>query len=152
MRPDRVLIDKVSPEIYRRYAEAAAEVRKAVDAVGLSRALMELVNMRCSQINGCARCLSVHRELSEKAGVTEQQLAVLPAWRESDLFDDQTRAALEIAELVTELPAHEVANRAYDRATDILDAEQISVVVWAAITINAFNRVSILSGHQVLPR
>ena len=57
----------------------------------------------------------------------------MAGWRDApDLYDDVEQAALEIAELVTELPAHDAADLAYDRATDILDTDQTAVLIWAA--------------------
>ncbi|MGV7591856.1 carboxymuconolactone decarboxylase family protein, partial [Mycobacterium kansasii] len=85
-----------------------------------------------------------HARAGRAAGLSDQQLDVLAAWREAPaLFDDVQRAALEIAELVTQLPPHHAADVAYDRATDVLDEAQTSVLIWAAVTINAFNRVSV---------
>lgn len=153
MAAERVRIDKTTPAVYKALVGVSGEVLKAAEAAGLPRSVMELVNLRASQLNGCAFCLSLHHESAVAAGITEQQIAVLPAWREAPaLYDDVTRAALEIAELVTELPEHHAADAAYDRATDILDTEQTSVIIWGAVTINAFNRVSVLSRYGIHPR
>jgi len=153
MPTPRVSIDKQTPAAYKALVKVSTKVAAAAEAAGISRATMELVNMHCSQLNGCAFCLSVHREDAIAAGVTEQQLAVLPAWRDApNLYDDETRAALELAEMVTNLPDHDTADCAYERAADVLDAEQISAVIWGATSINAFNRVSILSRYNVHPR
>lgn len=146
-------IDKASPAIYKKMVAVSAEVAAAAEAAGIGRDVVELVNLRCSQINGCAYCLNLHAQLGREAGLTGQQLDVLTAWREAPaLFDDVQRAALEIAELVTELPPHHAANVAYDRATDVLDEAQTSVLIWAAVTINAFNRISVISGYEVRHR
>lgn len=153
MPTPRVKLDKQDPAVYKQLVAVSLAVAETAAAAGLERRVIELVNLRCSQINGCAFCLSLHHRDALTAGATEQQTAVLPAWRESpDLYDDQTQAALELAEAVTRLPAHQDMNCAYERAADILDAAQISAVTWAAITINAFNRVSIMSAHNVRPR
>ena len=153
MPTPRVSIDKQTPAAYKAMVKVAGKIAAAAEAAGLSRAVMELVNMHCSQINGCAFCLTVHREDAIAAGLTAQQLAVLPAWRDApNLYTDEMRAALELAEIVTTLPDHHTADCAYERAADILDADQISVVIWGATSINAFNRVSILSRYNVHPR
>ncbi|WP_132994210.1 carboxymuconolactone decarboxylase family protein [Gordonia zhaorongruii] len=153
MPSQRVKIDKQHPAIYKALVAVSIEVKNAAAEAGLSRQVIELVNMRCSQINGCAFCLSLHHDDAVKAGVTEQQLAVLPAWREAPfIYDDQMRAALDLTEAVTELPGHEDMQCAYERAADILDADQLSTVIWAANAMNAFNRVSIMSVHNVRPR
>lgn len=38
---------------------------------------------------------------------------------------------------------------AYADALEVLTEDQISAVIWVAVTMNAFNRVSILSKHPV---
>lgn len=74
---------------------------------------------------------------------------MLAAWRDTELFTARERASLALAEATTH-PADALAQeRAYAEAREVLDDDQISAVVWAAITINAFNRVSILSKHPV---
>jgi alkylhydroperoxidase family enzyme len=84
-----------------------------------------------------------------KAGESVQRLAVLPAWRETVLFTDKERAALALAESITELPGH--ASQAHEEAyaRQHLTEEEFSVISWLAITMNAFNRVSITSHHPV---
>lgn len=153
MPTPRVSIDKQTPSVYKALIKVSTKVAAAAEAAGLPRSVIELVNMHCSQLNGCAFCLTVHREDADAAGLTPQQLAVLPAWRDApNLYTDEMRAALELAEMVTNLPDHDAADCAYERAADVLDADQISAVIWAATSINAFNRVSILSRYNVHPR
>ncbi|GAA4673189.1 carboxymuconolactone decarboxylase family protein [Gordonia humi] len=153
MPTPRVKLDKQNPDVYARLVAVSTAVKAAADTAGLPRIVIELVNVRCSQINGCAFCLSLHHADAIGAGATEQQIVVLPAWREArNLYDDQICAALELAEAVTELPGHHDMDCAYERAADILDAAQIGAVEWAALTINAFNRLSIMSEYHVRPR
>ncbi|MFE0380613.1 carboxymuconolactone decarboxylase family protein [Streptomyces inhibens] len=120
----------------------------AVEA-GLDRSLVELINLRVSQVNGCAYCLNVHTRAALRAGETTQRLGVLAAWRDTELFTERERAALALAEATTE-PANAVAQEsAYEAARQALNDDEISAVIWVAITINAFNRVSVLSKHRV---
>ncbi|MGW3728678.1 carboxymuconolactone decarboxylase family protein, partial [Streptomyces sp. NPDC000851] len=71
------------------------------------------------------------------------------AWRDTELFTPAERAALALAEAVTS-PADATAQEsAYASARETLTEDQISAVIWVAITINAFNRVSIMSKHPV---
>ncbi|MEU0541756.1 carboxymuconolactone decarboxylase family protein [Nocardia sp. NPDC005978] len=150
---DRVWLDKQTPEVFHALNSVAVAVRNAAAAVELGRAVMELVNMRVSQLNGCAYCLDVHSRAALEAGVTPQQLSVLAAWRRSPhLYTEQERAALAISETVTSLPAEEVLDDEYAAARQHLSDDQMSVLIWAATTIGAFNRVSILSKHPVRVR
>nr|WP_280442578.1 GNAT family N-acetyltransferase [Nocardia brasiliensis] len=146
---DRVWIDKQTPGVYRTLVKVAGEVRAAAAAVGLDRKLVELINMRASQLNGCAVCLDVHQRAALAAGNTAQELAVLPAWDRTDLYSPLERAVLRLAEVTTTLPDEDTVDRAYAAAREVLTDDQLSVVVWTATTIGAFNRVSILSKHPV---
>ncbi|MEU7074013.1 carboxymuconolactone decarboxylase family protein [Streptomyces narbonensis] len=145
----RVYLDKQSPTAYRALLATADAVRATVAEAGLDRVLVELVNLRVSQINGCASCLDVHTRAALRAGETTRRLGVLPAWRDTELFTPRERAALALAEATSD-PADSLAQeRAYGAARVVLNDDEISAVIWVAITINAFNRVSILSRHPV---
>ncbi len=110
---------------------------------------MELVNLRVSQLNGCAYCLDVHTRTALREGETTRRLGVLAAWRDTELFTPRERAALALAEATTH-PADAAAQEAaYAAARELFSDAEISAVIWVAITINAFNRVSILSKHPV---
>jgi alkylhydroperoxidase family enzyme len=87
-----------------------------------------------------------------KNGETPQRLAVLPAWRDVDLFSPTERAALALAEAITVLPDHHTRERERARAREQLTDDQFSAISWLAITMNAFNRISIISGHPVRQR
>ncbi|MFZ2527411.1 MAG: carboxymuconolactone decarboxylase family protein [Rhodococcus sp. (in: high G+C Gram-positive bacteria)] len=147
--PARVPIDKQTRAVYRAQVAVAVAVRDAVAEAGLDRTLVELVNLRVSQINGCAYCLDVHTRDALAGGEKPQRIAVLRAWRDTELFDDAERAALELAEAVTTLPSWYEQDRAYVEARLHLTDDQFSAVVWVVIAMNAFNRVSIVSRHRV---
>jgi AhpD family alkylhydroperoxidase len=149
---DRLFIDKQSPEVYRSMSAVAGKVAATAEAAGLDRILVELVNIRVSQLNGCGFCLDLHVRLAVQNGETPQRLAVLPAWRDVDLFSPTEQAALALAEAITTLPDHHHRERERVRAREELTDDQFSAVSWLAITMNAFNRVSIISGHPVRPR
>ncbi|WP_308816444.1 carboxymuconolactone decarboxylase family protein [Pseudonocardia alni] len=148
----RVWIDKQTPEVFRAMTDVVAVVRERAAAAGVGRDLLELVNLRVSQINGCETCLDTHWRSGLAAGLTPQRMALLPAWRDSALYDDRERAALGLAEAVTRTAGTHLDDDAYAAVRGDLTDDEVSVLVWAAITINAFNRVSILSAHPVPER
>ncbi|MEV5758069.1 carboxymuconolactone decarboxylase family protein [Streptomyces tendae] len=145
----RVFIDKQSPEAYTALRATAEAVRGVAAAAGLDRTLVELVNIRVSQLNACAYCLNVHTRAALRGGETTQRLGVLPAWRDTELFSPAERAALALAEATTHPADASAQNAAYTQARGVLSEDQISAVIWVAISINAFNRVSVLSKHPV---
>ncbi|MFF7143993.1 carboxymuconolactone decarboxylase family protein [Streptomyces sp. SID2888] len=147
----RIFIDKQSPEAYRALVQTSEAVRAVAAGAGLDRTVVELVNLRVSQLNGCAYCLDVHTRAALRAGETTRRLGVLAAWRDTQLFTPAERAALALAEAVTDPADAGAQESAYDAARPTLTDDQISAVIWVAITINAFNRVSIMSKHPVRP-
>ncbi|MFE2601782.1 carboxymuconolactone decarboxylase family protein [Streptomyces mirabilis] len=145
----RIFIDKQSPKAYHALVQTSEAVRATAADAGLDRAVVELINLRVSQINGCAYCLNVHTPAALRAGETAQRLGVLAAWRDTELFTPAERAALALAEATTEPTDAAAQETAWTGARDVLTDDQISAVIWVAITINAFNRVSIMSKHPV---
>ncbi|MFJ8025326.1 carboxymuconolactone decarboxylase family protein [Streptomyces sp. NPDC096311] len=145
----RIFIDKQSPKAYHTLVETSGAVRATAADAGLDRTVVELINLRVSQINGCAYCLNVHTRAALRAGETAQRLGVLAAWRDTELFTSAERAALALAEATTEPTDADAQETAWAGARDVLTDDQISAVIWVAITINAFNRVSIMSKHPV---
>ncbi|WP_329329706.1 carboxymuconolactone decarboxylase family protein [Streptomyces mirabilis] len=144
----RIFIDKQSPKAYHALVQTSEAVRATAADAGLDRTVVELINLRVSQINGCAYCLNVHTRAALRAGETAQRLGVLAAWRDTELFTPAERAALALAEATTE-PTDAAQETAWAGARDVLTDDQISAVIWVAIAINAFNRVSIMSKHPV---
>lgn len=152
MNAERPYIDKEHPEVYKALAKVAVASRAASNGAGLGDDTIELINVRVSQINGCSTCLSIHLPRARKAGVKESALDVLPAWREVGLFTDQQKAALGLAESLTVLDPTVDRDAINARAAAHLTTAQISAVEWTTTLINAFNRVSIASGHPVRER
>lgn len=151
MDTEHLHIDKRSPDAYKSLVGVSTAVMATAKEAGLSRELVELVNVRVSQLNGCPSCLEVHHRKAVAVGVTAKQLATLSVWRDTELFDEREQAALRLAEITTTLPDHDTADREYARARGVLTDDELSAVIWVATAINAFNRVSILSRHPVRP-
>ena len=59
--------------------------------------LAELVEIRASQINGCANCINMHTTYARERGETEQRIYLLSAWREAPCYTDRERAALGLS-------------------------------------------------------
>ncbi|MFI1766674.1 carboxymuconolactone decarboxylase family protein [Streptomyces sp. NPDC020800] len=148
----RIFVDKQSPAAYQALVHTSEAVHAVAAEAGFDRVVVELINLRVSQLNGCAFCLDVHTKAALRAGETTQRLGVLAAWRDTELFTPEERAALALAEATTHPADAGAQQAAYDTAHEVLTDDQVSAVIWVAITINAFNRVSIMSKHPVRPR
>ena len=146
-----IFLDKHHPAAWRALNGLGLKAKEAVLEAGLDEKLIELLNVRISQINGCAYCLDMHVADAVKGGESTQRLAVLPAWRDTAVFADHERAALALAESITVLPDARTRELEDAYAREHLTDEQYSAVSWLAIAMNAFNRVSITSQHPVRP-
>lgn len=147
--PRRIFVDKQSPDAFQALVQTAAAVRATAAEAGLDRATVELINLRVSQLNGCAHCLDLHTKAAVRTGESVQRLGVLAGRRDTDLFSPVERAALAPAEATTDPTNAGAQASADEEARHVLSDGQISAAIWVAITINAFNRVSILSKHPV---
>ena len=145
-------LDKAVPEIFAELSDVSKQILAAAGDAGISESLLELVNLRVSQINGCAYCLDVHHAKALRLGEDPRRLAVLQTWQETALFDDTESAALELAEVITRLPAPAAREEVEDAARRVLGDAAYAVIAWAAVMMNSFNRLSIVSHHPVRPR
>lgn len=144
-----VFLDKEHPAAWRALNGLGLKAKEAAAEAGLDGTLIELLNVRISQINGCAYCLDMHVGDAVKNGESAQRLAVLSAWRDTTLFSEKERAALTLAEAITSISDARARDHDGAQARRHLSAEEFSAVSWLAITMNAFNRVSIVSQHPV---
>lgn len=142
-------LDRTHRDVYRQLVRSAVASREASTDAGLDAALRELVNVRVSQINGCVACLSTHVPAARKAGVSQQRLDLLAAWRDLDAFTGHEKAALRLAETLTRLDDVAERKAAASAAAEHFSQEQLSALQWTIVLINSFNRVSIASEHQV---
>lgn len=148
--PLQFYLDKSSPEAWKAVTRLSKTVRDDARAAGLSDQLVELVSLRVSQLNGCAYCLNVHTRNAVKAGLGPQRLGALSAWWEAEnLYTEQERAALQLAEQVTRINDIDSVMAAQLLASNALDDAQYAAVQWVAMLMNLTNRVSILSHHPV---
>ncbi len=67
----------------------------------VSPVVRSLVTVRVSQINHCRFCVDINSMTLAKCADSMDKVKALNDWRESDVFTDQERAALDYAETVT---------------------------------------------------
>lgn len=149
MRP---YLDKSAPDVWKAAAAYSSAVAEEAERSGLPMQEAELIKVRASQLNACAFCLDLHSREARTAGVTQQKLDLLPAWRETALYTEREKAVLAIAEAATRMPLSEESKADLAGAQSVLGDAAFAAAEWVALTINTFNRVSILSEHPVRPR
>jgi AhpD family alkylhydroperoxidase len=131
---------KASPDGYKAFGAVYATLQKT----SLSKALVDLVHLRVSQLNGCAFCIDMHSRDLLKAGLSNNKLLLLPVWRDAgNLFDARERAALAWAETVTRVADTGIPDHEYDAATAEFSDKELADLTYAIGLMNAFNRLGI---------
>src|SRR4029077_4968710 len=137
----RINYQQHSPELVKKLLEFGRLAAKG----SLGEALTDLVHIRASQLNGCAFCLEMHVKEAKLHGERELRLYHIPIWRESPLFSDKERAALEWTEAVTKLSDHGIPDDLYGRVREHLSEKEMSDLTFSIGLINFWNRLNISS-------
>ncbi len=138
----RIRYAKIEPGAY----DAMRHLQAYVDNSGLNRKLVELVKIRCSQINGCAFCLDMHTQDAIALGEEPSRIFTLPAWRDSPFFTDTEKAALELSEAVTRISDMGVPDSLFEKTMNYFTAAEFVRLLMCINTINSWNRLSISCG------
>jgi len=138
-----------SPESMR----ALIGLELAVLRAGLDPALLQLVKLRASQINGCAFCVYMHVQDAKAHGETDMRLFLLPTWRESPLFTDRERAALAWTESLTHIAKTGAPDADYELVKSQFTDVEISILSVMIGQINTWNRLQVAARavHAVQP-
>jgi AhpD family alkylhydroperoxidase len=142
----RLQLADVAPRQYGALLKVSA-------ANTLDPALGDLMDIRASQINGCAFCLDMHWKDAKALGETDERLYMVAAWREATCYDARERAALALTEAVTLIADGGVPDDVWEQAEDEFDPEELGQVIFAIVQINAWNRLNVTvqteAGHYV---
>jgi AhpD family alkylhydroperoxidase len=129
----------VAPEIIRPLLQAGEAVRRS----GLEEKLIALVDLRASQLNGCALCLVLHTLEAEALGEETKRLASIGGWRDAHWFSERERAALEWTEHVTLIADHRPSDELIARVRAQFSDLEFAYLTLAITTINSFNRLNV---------
>jgi AhpD family alkylhydroperoxidase len=117
----------------------------------LGRRLKELVNLRVSQINGCAFCIDMHWADLLRQGVDPRHINAIAGWREAQrFFDEKDRAALNWAEAVNAVPQRTPSDEDFALARKHFSDEEIADLTFSVGAIRAWNMLN-ASFHTPVP-
>ena len=139
MPAPRLPFARLAPDVYK----ALRNVSDVLATGSLDPKLIELLYHRVSQINGCAFCLDMHGRALRAMGEDIQRMDGLAGWRDSTLFSDAERAALDWAEHLTRISEHIDSDVLFEALTRHYQDRQIAELTFAVATINAWNRIAI---------
>ncbi len=137
MQP-RLNLAKTSPEAYA----AMTRLSDFEPGGGIEPALVELLHIRASQINGCAFCVDMHTLDARAAGETEQRLHLLALWREAPFYTPRERAALAWCEALTDLSRNDIGDRLYDELRTFFSERELVDLSLSIVAINGWNRLA----------
>jgi AhpD family alkylhydroperoxidase len=136
----------LSPSRYGDVLAAMMGLAAPYEHSTLEPALITLVKVRVSQINGCGFCIDMHTKDARLEGETEQRLYLLNAWREAPMYSPRERGALAWAEAVTRLDHGEVPEATFREAREVFSEEELVKLTLSIVAINGWNRLSIAFG------
>ena len=116
---------------------------ESVNSGPLEPALLELVKVRASQLNGCAHCLEMHTKDALARGESDARLHLVAAWREAPVFSERERTALSWCEELTLIADREVPDELYAAMRSVFSEDEVCQLTLAIIAINSWNRLAI---------
>jgi AhpD family alkylhydroperoxidase len=127
-----------APELMQQWRSASMSIAESLEPT-----LVHLVEIRASQINGCANCLNMHTVFAREKGETEQRINLLAAWREAPCYSERERAALAWTEALTKLSEGHTHEAAYEALkAQFSEAEQVKLTLMINV-INGWNRLAV---------
>ena len=127
-----------APQVMKNWAKASMDVAGSLDP-----GLVALVEIRASQINGCANCINMHTVDARAKGETEQRIYLLSAWREAPVYSERERAALAWTEALTRISEGHTHEAAYAALKEqFSEEEQVKLTLMINI-INGWNRLAV---------
>ena len=138
MNPPQQRLDysRLSADLVKKYLDFSM-------ATHVDDGLALLVDIRASQLNGCAFCLDMHVKQAKLQGERELRLHHVAIWRESPLFTPKERAALAWTEALTRIAPEGVSDAIYGDALEHFSAEELSRLTFRVVAINGWNRMNV---------
>lgn len=127
------------PALTQKLTELTFALKKGT----VEQTILSFVEIRASQLNGCAFCLDMHIKQAKLHGERELRIHHIAIWRESTLFSDRERAALAWTEALTRLAPEGVEDDVYAATRDQFSEDELVYLTYTVMVINAWNRASI---------
>jgi AhpD family alkylhydroperoxidase len=149
---NRVHLSRSARPAYDALEAFSKTVHQVADDAGIDDRLAEIAQLHASQLNGCAYCVRIHLDRGLRAGLDADVVAQIATWRDSGVFTERERAALELTEAFTFIHEDGIPDDVYDRVGGILSEKEYVALSWLLVSINAFNRIAIAGRYPVPAR
>lgn len=135
-------------ELSGKLTKKLAEISQILNKSSLDNRMINLINIRASQINGCTFCNDMHVKEAKIEGERELRIYHLSTWKDSNLFTDKEKAVLEWTEAVTNISSTPPSEEQFERIGTHLSQQEISDLTFAIAIINAWNRLATALSSQ----
>ncbi len=123
--------------------QAMLQLENYVKSRGIEPSLYHLVKLRASLINGCTYCIDMHTREALADGESDQRLAELENWQESQLFTDRERAAFTWTDSVTDIIGEHASDESFEAVKDHFQKTDLVNLTMLIVAINSWNRLAI---------
>lgn len=141
----RINAYQTAPDSMKAAAGLAAHIK---DKYGLEPRFQHLIDLRASQINGCAYCVDMHCKEARADGLPQQWIDLISVWRESPIYDERERALLAWVEAVTLISESRAGDAEFDALKDHFSDDEIIGATMAISMINFWNRIAVSFRYQ----
>ena len=135
---NRIQYGKFSPKSMQKLMELSMVTKES----SIERSLIDIVNIRASQMNQCTFCVDMHSKEAKIHGEQELRVYHIPVWRESPLFTPKERVALEFTEALTELERTGISDDLYNRVREHFTDQEVVDLTYLVSVINLWNRMN----------
>lgn len=135
----RINISEIERNTYKAMINMESYVRNSQ----IPPLLRELIKIRASQINGCAYCIDMHSEEALSLGETPRRIFAVAAWKESPLFTEEERAALQMTDEVTLIAKEGLSDETYNKVLQFFGERGLAQIIMQIVMINSWNRVAV---------
>ena len=140
----RINISKLEPNAF----SSMLGMENYIRSTPLPPLLLELIKVRASDLNGCAYCIDMHTQEALKEGETTRRLFAVAAWKESPLFTEEERAALQLTDEITLISNGGVSDQTYETVVKHYGEIGTAQIIMQIIIINSWNRIAISTNQE----
>lgn len=123
--------------------KALLTLSTTANASPLGKRLIDLVQLRVSQINGCGFCIDMHWADLIKQDVNPRHVNAVAGWREAPFFSERERAALNWAEAVTSIPQRDPSDADFAALKANFSDSEIADLGFVIGTITFWNLLNV---------
>ncbi|MBX2840280.1 MAG: carboxymuconolactone decarboxylase family protein [Flammeovirgaceae bacterium] len=137
MIAERAELSSVKPGIYNPLFELTDQIKQS----SLTTTEFFLIEIRASQINGCAFCVQKHTKEAIENGEKQYRIHALPYWEDSPFFSEEEKVLIQMTEEITLIAKKGLSDEVYDKAVQAFGKEKVADIIMAIACINAWNRI-----------